>query len=86
MSSWKEMDNVSDKRVRTSFKETLQLKHQPLVDKVLSSGIDFTKLGWSVQVANLLNKNPQKVKDWMMRYMPEFYQSCYHRKTNTSIA
>jgi 5-methylcytosine-specific restriction endonuclease McrA len=72
--------NVTGKRVKRNFRAELLIKHQPEVDKVLNSGIDFTRLGWSTQVAKLLNKNPQKVKDWMMRYMPDFYKSCFHRK------
>ena len=56
-------------------------RNQPLVNAVLQSGIDFTKYGWSKQVALLLGKTPQKVKDWMMRYMKEFYETkCYHRQ------
>jgi len=56
-------------------------RNQPLVDKVLQSGIDFSKHGWSRCVALLLNKQPQKVKAWMMRYMPDFYiTKCFHRQ------
>lgn len=54
-------------------------KHQPDINRVISSGIDFSKYGWSAQVARLLKKNPQKIKDWMTRYMPDFYNSCFHR-------
>ena len=53
--------------------EASNIRNQPMIDMVLNSDIDFSKRGWSKQVAILLNKQPQKVKSWMSRYMPEFY-------------
>ncbi len=78
----KNIASHQNKEYKISWKEELRLKNQPLVNKVLSSNIDFTKYRWSGQVATLIGKNPQKVKDWMVRYMPEFYKTCYQRNTN----
>ena len=61
-------------------KDSATKRNQHLVEAVLNSGIDFSRYGWSKQVASIINKTPQKVKDWMMRYMKEFYETkCFHR-------
>jgi hypothetical protein len=61
------------------IKDEADARNQPLVEKILASDIDFTKYGWVKQAANLIGKNPQKMKQWMLRYMPEFYKRCYRR-------
>lgn len=63
------------KRLRAEADE----RNQPLVEKILNSDIDFTKYGWVKQAAQLIGKNPQKMKQWMLRYMPDFYRGCYKR-------
>ncbi len=47
---------------------------------LLNSDIDFSIRGWSGKVAVLLNLRPQKVKDWMIKHMPELYEQAYHPK------
>lgn len=67
-------------------KEQARIDNQPLVNAVLASGIDFSKYGWSKKVGQVIGKNPQKVKDWMMRYMRDFYiNCCYHRANNDKV-
>lgn len=59
----------------------LQININPLIDKILNSGIDFSKFGWVGKVSIILNKKPQKVNQWMKKYMPEFYENnCFKRK------
>jgi hypothetical protein len=55
--------------------------NQHLIDAVLKSNIDFKKYGWSKQVALLIGKRTQKVKDWMVRYLPDLYATCYHHRS-----
>jgi very-short-patch-repair endonuclease len=57
------------------------LKWGPFIDKVKNSNIDFGKLGLANKVSKILNITPQKVRKWMLRNMPEFYEDrCYKRK------
>lgn len=74
-------NRVSKRDYIQQVKQAAQQKNQPLVDLVLQSNIDFSKFGWSKQVASLIGKKPQKVKDWMMRYMKDFYETrCFHHR------
>jgi hypothetical protein len=49
-------------------------RNDPLIAKVINSGIDFSQRGWVRQVALLLNKRDSKISAWMKKYMPEFYE------------
>ncbi len=40
---------------------------------ILSSGIEFNKTGWVNEAAKVLGIRHQKVKGWMLRYIPDFY-------------
>jgi len=56
---------------------------QPLIDLVLNSTIDFEKYGWVGQASKLLDKHPQKINQWMKKYMPDFYNDrCFKKKLN----
>ena len=49
---------------------------------VEASDIDFTKTGWVGKVSMIIGRTPQKVNQWMKRFMPDFYESrCKKRKT-----
>jgi very-short-patch-repair endonuclease len=51
------------------------------ISAVQNSGIDFSKFGWVGKVALIINQKPQKVKNWMIRIMPEFYnKECFKRR------
>lgn len=51
------------------------------VQMVLDSDIDFSKFGWVSKVSKIINQKPGKVKSWMVRFMPEFYDTqCFKRK------
>lgn len=59
----------------------LDIKH--LINTIQNSDIDFSKLGWVKEVAKIINKKPQKVNQWMKKYMPEFYENkCFKRKSS----
>lgn len=52
-----------------------------LVERVLESKIDFSKFGWVRQVALVLGLNASNVKQWMQRFMPDFYEKrCFKVK------
>lgn len=56
-------------------------KWEPYKERVVRSGIVFSKFGWVKDVALLLGIYPQKVNGWMKRYLPEFYETqCFQRK------
>ena len=43
------------------------------IPSVISSGIIFSKNGWVNEVSKIIGIRHQKVKQWMIRYMPDFY-------------
>ena len=51
------------------------------IQSILSSNIDFSKLGWIEKTSSLIGITPQKVAKWMKSNMLDFYTSkCYKRK------
>lgn len=51
----------------------------PLIE---NSNIDFSKMGWVKEVALILNISDQKIRGWMIRNMPIFYEEkCWKRKS-----
>lgn len=62
------------------IKKTNDKKQENNINKVLNSNIDFSKTGWVKQTAELLNKHPQKINEWIKRYMPDFYElKCFKK-------
>ena len=56
-------------------------KWNPVKDEIFNHNIDFSKYGWSTQVAKVMGIIPQKVNKWMKRYHKDFYEnSCFKRK------
>lgn len=67
----------------TAKKRKTDLEQQQYIDIIKNSSIDFNKFGWVNKVAKIINKPHQKVKSWMLRIMPEFYESkCFKNKNN----
>jgi len=63
------------------LKNATDAKWEPFKQKVLNSGIDFSKFGWVGQVATMLGIRTQHVSKWMRRYLNDFYeQHCFKRK------
>jgi len=50
-------------------------------NKILNSNINFKKYGWVEQVKNILGISHTQVKRFMKKYLKEFYNQCYHKKT-----
>ena len=76
-------DNISiypnKRKINIEKHRIKQLAYVPLI---LNSCIDFTKFGWSGNVASILNCKPQKVNIWMKKYMPDFYKTCFQRNSD----
>ena len=79
-----------DKR-RTAAEEIKNLKEKLAIEKdkknadriqlIENSGIDFSKHGWSQQLAPLIHLRSKSIVKWMRRHMPEFYQKyCFKNK------
>lgn len=52
---------------------------------IKNSNITFHKFGWVNEVSNILGISPQKVNEYMKRYMPDFYENkCFKRKAPCS--
>lgn len=52
------------------------------IDLILNSNIDFSIFGWVNKASEILQIYPQKVNNWMKKYMPEFYNNiCFKRKS-----
>lgn len=47
---------------------------------ILNANVDFNKLGWVHKISDLTGLLPQKVNLFMKKYLPEFYEQCFHRK------
>ena len=74
----------SQKEYFDSVREQYEKKQRVFVQSARDSSIDFSKFGWVKKLAPIINQKPQKVKKWMLRFMPEFYsEKCF--KKNASI-
>lgn len=57
------------------------IKNEQKVKDLLNSNINFLKFGWVNEAAKIINCKSQKVNEFMIRYLPEFYeQKCFKRK------
>jgi very-short-patch-repair endonuclease len=66
------------------IKERSDRMNMKRVEIILKSTIDFTKLGWVKEVANLLQIKSQKVNKLMKKYALTFYnEKCYKRQQRT---
>jgi len=52
--------------------------HQERKNIILNSGIDFSKFGWIIKLAHLVNKTPQYTRNWIIANMKDFYdEKCF---------
>ena len=82
--SKKELKKEKIKKIKQINEKRNQLKIKQIEDRkllILNSGINFTKLGWVEQVANLLNISHKNTVSWIKKHMPEFYSNCFVRKS-----
>lgn len=64
-----------------TIKEKTDLKWEEYKSIIINSDIDFSKFGWVTKVSKILKISPQKVNEWMKRYLPDFYEDrCFKRK------
>ena len=54
---------------------------QRRVNLLVSSEINFSVYGWVNQASDVLGITPQKVCKFMIKNMPDFYSTCFHRKS-----
>lgn len=79
-----ELDIIIDKNnipsltnINTIIYENSQKQY---IDLILNSNINFSKIGWCLKVSKILKRRPQKVTQWMKRFMNDFYnEKCYKR-------
>lgn len=78
---YKTHKEYADKR-----KEKTNIERQKYIDLVKNSNIDFTKFGWVDKISKIINQKTGKVKQWMLRSMPEFYnENCFKRGNKLKI-
>jgi len=57
------------------------IEQQKYIDLIKNSDINFTKFGWVNKVSIIINQKPQKVNNWMKKYMLDFYnEKCFKRQ------
>ena len=59
-------------------KEQKNIENTRLINIVMSSNIDYSKFGWKRKIAIIINKQPQKLKQWMSKNMPEVWAAAKH--------
>ena len=80
----KKIKQTTEGRKKLKNKKINQLKIKQIEERkflILNSGINFTKLGWVKQVAKLLNISHKNTASWIKKHMPEFYSTCFVRKS-----
>lgn len=90
---YRKKEKLQDKRKYGSRSNYLNFKREEYIQKskisvdlILASDIDFSKNGWVGKVADLIDQKPQKIKGWMKKVMPDFYEkNCNKRKTPIRI-
>lgn len=60
-------------------------KWEPYKELVKKSGIDFSKFGWGVPLAKILNTTPAYAKRWMKKYLPEIYYNICFKVNRKSL-
>lgn len=64
-----------------TFKNNYNNKQQPTIQKLLQSDINFSEYGWASKASIIIGISNQKVRGWMIRNMPNFYdEKCFKRK------
>lgn len=63
-------------------KTKFQLKIEDRINKLKKTDIDFTKRGWRLEVAKIIDIHPQRADKFIKRYIPEKYNDLYKHKDN----
>lgn len=73
---------IKNRKTREEIRLENKIKTDLRVEKILNSGIDFSKFGWVEKVASIIGLTPQKVSNWMRQNMLNHYETkCFRRKT-----
>lgn len=81
-----ELDKQNKKITRQQYLNDVRelnynTKHYKRIELIINSNIEFNKRGWVNEVSKLINIKSQKVKNWMIKFMPCFYsEKCLKRK------
>lgn len=62
-------------------KSKYEQKHKEQVEIIKKCNVDFSKLGWIEQVADLIGLSHTSTKRLMIRLLPEIYNNAYHKGT-----
>jgi hypothetical protein len=68
----KKYKNIED--YKNTMKQQSYERNKKYIPLIENSGIDFSKQGWIIKVAEILNKKRYHITDWMKKYMPKFYE------------
>lgn len=72
---------IKNRKTREEIRLNYKIKTDLRIEKILNSGIDFSKFGWVEKVAQLIELKPQKVSNWMRQHMLDHYETkCFRRK------
>lgn len=72
------------KKTKKQFKEERKIEFNKIrldkINKVLNSGIDFTKYGWRVKLGEILNMTAQYSGTFVKKHIPEIWDKAYKHK------
>ncbi len=70
------------KKIENLVKEKtkFQLKIESKINKLKEANIDFTKRGWRLEVAKIIDIHPQRADKFIKHYIPEKYNDLYKHK------
>lgn len=76
-----------NKKIKIEVKEktNFQLLIEDRINKIKESNIDFTKRGWRLEVAKLINISPQRADKFIKLFLPEKYNCLYKHKDKRLI-
>ena len=67
------------KQIKLDRENKIQELNNKRIQLVLTSDINFKKLGWMARLSPIIGIRSTKIRYWMKKYMPEFYNNCYQR-------
>ncbi len=66
-------------KIHKPVKNSINEKEKINIEIVKNSNIDFSKFGWVTRVAELIKKHPQKINNWMKKYLPEILEKSFRK-------
>ena len=59
--------------------EKVKQKEIELIDKILNTSIDVSKVGWPQKLALEVNRSETTIRTLIKNKMPEYWNKCYTR-------